>query len=131
MSCVFFVTSRGLHTRCALLTEVQTCALPIYDGKLAHDDLPDGVPIVRAADQATVIALSLGSWRRQHLRHHRHVVADAAGDAEQVPDRVRIADRFAVVEQRESIRYSHRSERTKSELQSLMRTAYAVFCLKK
>src|SRR3546814_13089586 len=31
MSVVFFVfSSRRRHTRCALVTEVQTCALPIY-----------------------------------------------------------------------------------------------------
>src|SRR3546814_9495796 len=27
----FFFPSRGRHTRCALVTGVQTCALPIYD----------------------------------------------------------------------------------------------------
>src|SRR3546814_1994454 len=31
MSCFFF-SSRRRHTRCALVTGVQTCALPIYDG---------------------------------------------------------------------------------------------------
>src|SRR3546814_3755987 len=30
-SCVFFCSSRRRHTRCALVTGVQTCALPIYD----------------------------------------------------------------------------------------------------
>src|SRR3546814_6709679 len=29
MSCVFFFSSRRRHTRCALVTGVQTCALPI------------------------------------------------------------------------------------------------------
>src|SRR3546814_2265270 len=29
-SCVFFFSSRRRHTRCALVTGVQTCALPIY-----------------------------------------------------------------------------------------------------
>src|SRR3546814_15195779 len=29
--CVFFLSSRRRHTRCALVTGVQTCALPIYD----------------------------------------------------------------------------------------------------
>src|SRR3546814_9581687 len=29
MCCVFFFSSRRLHTRCALVTGVQTCALPI------------------------------------------------------------------------------------------------------
>src|SRR3546814_1646157 len=30
---VFFFSSRRRHTRCALVTGVQTCALPISDGK--------------------------------------------------------------------------------------------------
>src|SRR3546814_9226917 len=30
MFCVFFFASRRRHTRCALVTGVQTCALPIY-----------------------------------------------------------------------------------------------------
>src|SRR3546814_17675096 len=29
-SCVFFFSSRRRHTRCALVTGVQTCALPIF-----------------------------------------------------------------------------------------------------
>src|SRR3546814_2399724 len=29
--CVFFFSSRRRHTRCALVTGVQTCALPIWD----------------------------------------------------------------------------------------------------
>src|SRR3546814_7493991 len=32
---VFFVSSRRRHTRCALVTEVQTCALPIYGSRSA------------------------------------------------------------------------------------------------
>src|SRR3546814_3699210 len=31
MSCFFFFSSRSRHTRCALVTGVQTCALPIYE----------------------------------------------------------------------------------------------------
>src|SRR3546814_10202293 len=30
----FFFSSRRRHTRCALVTGVQTCALPIYDGEI-------------------------------------------------------------------------------------------------
>src|SRR3546814_10197974 len=30
MNCFFFFSSRRRHTRCALVTGVQTCALPIY-----------------------------------------------------------------------------------------------------
>src|SRR3546814_2413502 len=30
--CLFFFSSRRRHTRCALVTGVQTCALPIWSG---------------------------------------------------------------------------------------------------
>src|SRR3546814_4211297 len=33
LSCLFFFSSRRRHTRCALVTGVQTCALPIYRGR--------------------------------------------------------------------------------------------------
>src|SRR3546814_3088306 len=39
--CCFFFSSRRRHTRCALVTGVQTCALPILDGLLA-----DGLTII-------------------------------------------------------------------------------------
>src|SRR3546814_3581460 len=35
-SIIFFFSSRRRHTRCALVTGVQTCALPIYDGLPPH-----------------------------------------------------------------------------------------------
>src|SRR3546814_7302980 len=34
--CCFFFSSRRRHTRCALVTGVQTCALPIYRRFTAH-----------------------------------------------------------------------------------------------
>src|SRR3546814_11393432 len=37
LSCVFFFSSRRRHTRCALVTGVQTCALPI----LKHREVVD------------------------------------------------------------------------------------------
>src|SRR3546814_15508095 len=51
-ACVFFFSSRRRHTRCALVTGVQTCALPIY---------------VRTAAQARSIPVS-DQCRRQRLR---------------------------------------------------------------
>src|SRR3546814_6195275 len=41
--CVFFFSSRRRHTRCALVTGVQTCALPILAGveELVAEDLED------------------------------------------------------------------------------------------
>src|SRR3546814_4009851 len=38
---LFIVSSRRRHTRCALLTGVQTCALPIYGGPLTGMAFPD------------------------------------------------------------------------------------------
>src|SRR3546814_9505639 len=42
--CYFFFSSRRRHTRCALVTGVQTCALPIYaevtiDKDIVHRDV--------------------------------------------------------------------------------------------
>src|SRR3546814_9332850 len=36
----FFFSSRGRHTRCALVTGVQTCALPIY-GRARYEERPE------------------------------------------------------------------------------------------
>src|SRR3546814_3121775 len=38
---LFFFSSRRRHTRCALVTGVQTCALPIY-GEQTEDSMPRG-----------------------------------------------------------------------------------------
>src|SRR3546814_1459748 len=61
----FFFSSRRRHTRCALVTGVQTCALPIS----CHKDLRahlEGLsarfgPIIRAADGKTLNANALSS----------------------------------------------------------------------
>src|SRR3546814_1023889 len=37
--CVFFFSSRRRHTRCALVTGVQTCALPIYASGVSRGTL--------------------------------------------------------------------------------------------
>src|SRR3546814_1991162 len=82
----FFFSSRRRHTRCALVTGVQTCALPISPEAPAEPE---------------------------------PVTADAeTEDAEAKPKRRRGGRR-------------KRSEEHTSELQSLMRISYAVFCLKK
>src|SRR3546814_279822 len=55
MCCVFFFSSRRRHTRCALVTGVQTCALPIFAGgavsgvrrvDVVFTELERGYPIV-------------------------------------------------------------------------------------
>src|SRR3546814_8813990 len=44
--CCFFFSSRRRHTRCALVTGVQTCALPIYaDGTVGGERLVVHAPV--------------------------------------------------------------------------------------
>src|SRR3546814_10492413 len=100
----FFFTSRRRHTRCALVTGVQTCALPISSPPLAGQTLPRPLPAERPLPRA----LRRRPRQRRSIRRRRPRDASATGrDA------------------------SFRSEEHTSELQSLMRISYAVFCLKK
>src|SRR3546814_3557671 len=43
----FFFSSRRRHTRCALVTGVQTCALPIYDPQIGQR-IADFGPLIEA-----------------------------------------------------------------------------------
>src|SRR3546814_2253037 len=126
---VFFFSSRRRHTRCALVTGVQTCALPIsrLEFSMEADEVRVGIAI--AADQPA-----------QHLRrHHREGDAIpaithgciAVGHARDAADR-RGADRAVAEAAGPAMDRSRvdRSEEHTSELQSLMRISYAVFCLK-
>src|SRR3546814_4179413 len=79
-----FLSSRRRHTRCALVTGVQTCALPIC--------CPTGINVKPVQED-------------ENLR-----------------------DQLTASRSRPS---GSRSEEHTSELQSLMRNSYAVFCLKK
>src|SRR3546814_3460702 len=44
MSSIFFFSSRRRHTRCALVTGVQTCALPIFDRRVVQVALAAAAP---------------------------------------------------------------------------------------
>src|SRR3546814_10229373 len=46
---IFFFSSRRRHTRCALVTEVQTCALPICHGD--HSDHAGRIATFRALEK--------------------------------------------------------------------------------
>src|SRR3546814_4615235 len=56
ISCVFFFSSRRRHTRCALVTGVQTCALPISKrataGLSVSDSEPDTRKVIREISNA-------------------------------------------------------------------------------
>src|SRR3546814_10806515 len=101
---IFFFSSRRRHTRCALVTGVQTCALPICCGCLIcfFSGVAEGGPRLCSPRSA---------------RFPRSARPASPGDEGWV------ADRNSLV--------FPRSEEHTSELQSLMRISYAVFCLKK
>src|SRR3546814_1671194 len=99
----FFFSSRRRHTRCALVTGVQTCALPIYPVRSQRGPGP---------------LSSTGSKRCKIVERQglRCAVGSAGGGG---------------VSTRLCHQCFRRSEEHTSELQSLMRISYAVFCLKK
>src|SRR3546814_8743455 len=106
---LFFFSSRRRHTRCALETGVQTCALPISRRDQPADDVASyqhqRPRMSRAPGGNFTVRLSIASvsaiWQASRL--------------------VRVAL---------TARSSIRSEEHTSELQSLMRISYAVCCLK-
>src|SRR3546814_3419855 len=127
----FFFSSRRRHTRCALVTGVQTCALPISD--IIPDVLRRGFQIVEVDLAArdgihdalrnviTVLGALQAHFGCREVGRIAPVVTEAALDAEHAAQRARACRDGA----------GTRSEEHTSELQSLMRISYAVFCLKK
>src|SRR3546814_9173586 len=107
--CLFFSSRRG-HTRCALVTGVQTCALPV-SAAAARRQPPSGI------------------------LNHDIRERDALVFGLQTQPRGGVAGDFAVTQRQIRIGLGGdargRSEEHTSELQSLMRISYAVFCLKK
>src|SRR3546814_8601594 len=95
---VFFFSSRRRHTRCALVTGVQTCALPISRCAAGAGNGGSTLDVCHAACASRHCRGERGCKLAGYLcgRHKRS-----------------------------------RSEEHTSELQSLMRISYAVFCLKK
>src|SRR3546814_8585720 len=98
----FFFSSRRRHTRCALVTGVQTCALPIFE---LHDR--EYIPLI-------------GKLKAAKILFTRDILSSTV---RQIPIKLPTPP-FGVCRRR-------RSEEHTSELQSLMRISYAVFCLKK
>src|SRR3546814_4669283 len=139
----FFFSSRRRHTRCALVTGVQTCALPIYGMSMT--------------EMVTALGRSMGELYRVvvYLERRGYLTRDADSDryalslrlfemSHRHPPTDRLVKRAipilealaAETEQSCHLAVLHddmalRSEEHTSELQSLMRNSYAVFCLKK
>src|SRR3546814_10004956 len=105
---LFFFSSRRRHTRCALVTGVQTCALPIckrFDNAAPRDYFEQSTGWRKRAHWA-----QLNSFEAFPAFAAAVIIAQIAAGPNATADR---------------------SEEHTSELQSLMRISYAVFCLKK
>src|SRR3546814_9304875 len=133
----FFFSSRRRHTRCALVTGVQTCALPIlrrqialvgqqvmlFDGSVA-DNVAYGE--MAGADPATLERAVRGANAMEFVeRLPKGLQSEVGANGGRLSggQRQRVAIARAMLKDR--------SEEHTSELQSLMRISYAVFCLKK
>src|SRR3546814_9951365 len=124
MLCFLFFSSRRRHTICALVTGVQTCALPISGGVMrdqfgddalriavALDDPEDPVP---GGHQRGDPDIERGVGFRRHADEATRAMA-----AKRRKPRLDDGDDAAGI----------RSEEHTSELQSLMRISYTGFCL--
>src|SRR3546814_9767971 len=129
MYCLFFFSSRRRHTRCALVTGVQTCALPIFAlGVVEIGGISLAFPkltlVVEFIFMAFVLVFRPWGLLGKPLASVRH-----AGQADAPLRPSNAAFRwFALLL---IAMFAFRSEEHTSELQSLMRISYAVFCLKK
>src|SRR3546814_4492988 len=126
----FFFSSRRRHTRCALVTGVQTCALPILS---AHGGQPRDRPLARVGPPWLFVRCRAGddpAVDRPAGLPLQPVAVDLGAER---PALSLIEDELPLVRQGASAHPppSVRSEEHTSELQSLMRISYAVFCLKK
>src|SRR3546814_1348445 len=129
----FFFSSRRRHTSCALVTGVQTCALPIFP--------------IGTRNRVNLFARRFDAGQVRRGRH-RALLRDArdggvgalarrAAGAIGHRDEAR-GERLERAKGFPKLRFhllglgrEERSEEHTSELQSLMRSSYAVFCLKK
>src|SRR3546814_2449730 len=139
--CIFFFSSRGRHTRCALVTGVQTCALPIFKDYPGGDEDDELVPARPGKAQAGFPVACIPAASLGRLARGRELAGKAARDKHARLPRCQGNDlerpwleavRRRLVGHRQLVRWrqwvAERSEEHTSELQSLMRISYAVFC---
>src|SRR3546814_3204949 len=133
LSDLFFFSSRRRHTRCALVTGVQTCALPIS----LVSDVDEGSPAGESTPQVTPppnpAPVPEAPPRQAEEAPSASIVpppskskSDGSSDAATGKWMVGIGLGIGLL----LIVFVNRSEENTSELQSLMRISYAVFCLK-
>src|SRR3546814_5823432 len=142
----FFFSSRRRHTRGSLVTGVQTCAPPIFTSPWKWRHLKSVIvpsvqspPIMlklhdfcnRARDGDVVVVWKLDRLSRSlkdmlHIMERIELAGAGFRSLTEAIDTTTAAGRMMM-----QMVGSFRSEEPTSELQSLMRISYAVFCLKK
>src|SRR3546814_1933731 len=128
----FFFSSRRRHTRCALVTGVQTCALPIcwLIGDAAGVALARHLGLIVMLQGAVIGVLGPQISRALAFPLFYALFMVPFGE-EFVPILQTITAQLSMLFLGWANVPAHRSEEHTSELQSLMRISYAVFCLKK
>src|SRR3546814_1600433 len=120
-----FVSSRRRHTRCALVTGVQTCALPVAWLCLSLAGDPEArsetSPLVGASWTLTWIAAVGATTRSSRLTIAVQTLTLRWFPLTNFGRRSAAMNAYTLT----------RSEEHTSELQSLMSISYAAFCLKK
>src|SRR3546814_4277396 len=124
-SVFFFFSSRRRHTRCALVTGVQTCALPIWSRSVSA---PSSVTYTSPCWNGLIVPGSTLMYGSSFIIVTRSPRASrmAAREAAAMP--LPREDTTPPVTKTSGV--TERSEEHTSELQSLMRNSSAVFCLK-
>src|SRR3546814_3908398 len=130
----FFFASRRRHTRCALVTGVQTCALPIFRSGEYCGRKSIHAPCARKAASALALLWTdrLSRITIAWLEGRGQLGFDIGIEGvaiHRTMDHPRRGEPIATQARDEGL--GSRSEEHTSELQSLMRISYAVFCLKK
>src|SRR3546814_4097659 len=139
----FFFSSRRRHTRCALVTGVQTCALPIYFHSVTGPG--GGAAVTQVAPgqtkSFTFKALHPGLFVyhcatpmiAQHISNGMYgmILVEPDGGLPEVDREFYVMQGALYTAQKHgSSGLQERSEEHTSELQSLLRNSYGVFCLK-
>src|SRR3546814_10121992 len=130
ISYFFFFSSRRRHTRCALVTGVQTCALPILPRRGAGPDAYlrlrfCGHLLINTQHLSAPSAVAKIEGRRPLLRSHRQGGHGPMGSA--VSPLLSRLRGLLLMAPLLGAAACVRSEEHTSELQSLMRTSYSVF----